>query len=543
MNRLSLHAKVLLLGVVSVFVVGVVALVTFAMLSSDISRYQELLEEEVSATFLIDEVTVDFKIQVQEWKNVLLRGHSDKDREKYWDRFSELQKNIQAKLPKILEKRISPEAADLIKSFAREHAAIYPKYQAGYTLFKNSDFDFKAADQSVRGIDRQPTKDLEAAAQLLNKLAQERSAKLEAESSKVAFLGISILLFVTVVVIIVGHLFGSRQVSHPITEMISALKSLSEGNFEDRVHYDSDDELGQMSDAINSLQTQLYVTTNEILEVMVEIRETDERLTRVSNEIQRGTQEQYSRTDQAASAMTQMASTAKEVARHAADANDASEQADSAAIKGDEVMKSAIVQMERMTKHIVSTTQVISSLEQNTTEVGKVLDVIGGIAEQTNLLALNAAIEAARAGEQGRGFAVVADEVRTLAQRTQQSTAEINQMIESVQQGARKAVEAIETGAKQSEESMLALNNAGGMLQSIRTSVDQITNVNQLIASAAHEQAMVAEDITRNISEITDIANLTAEQSAEVTQSVQQMRAARERLDTALSGLRRQIRS
>lgn len=543
MNRLSLHAKVLLLGVVSVFVVGVVALVTFAMLSSDISRYQELLEEEVSATFLIDEVTVDFKIQVQEWKNVLLRGHSDKDREKYWGRFSELQKNIQAKLPKILEKRISPEAADLIKSFAREHAAIYPKYQAGYTLFKNSDFDFKAADQSVRGIDRQPTKDLEAAAQLLNKLAQERSAKLEAESSKVAFLGISILLFVTVVVIIVGHLFGSRQVSHPITEMISALKSLSEGNFEDRVHYDSDDELGQMSDAINSLQTQLYVTTNEILEVMVEIRETDERLTRVSNEIQRGTQEQYSRTDQAASAMTQMASTAKEVARHAADANDASEQADSAAIKGDEVMKSAIVQMERMTKHIVSTTQVISSLEQNTTEVGKVLDVIGGIAEQTNLLALNAAIEAARAGEQGRGFAVVADEVRTLAQRTQQSTAEINQMIESVQQGARKAVEAIETGAKQSEESMLALNNAGGMLQSIRTSVDQITNVNQLIASAAHEQAMVAEDITRNISEITDIANLTAEQSAEVTQSVQQMRAARERLDTALSGLRRQIRS
>ncbi|TVZ38397.1 methyl-accepting chemotaxis protein [Alteromonadaceae bacterium 2753L.S.0a.02] len=543
MNRLSLHAKVLLLGVVSVFVVGVVALVTFAMLSSDISRYQELLEEEVSATFLIDEVTVDFKIQVQEWKNVLLRGHSDKDREKYWGRFSELQKNIQAKLPKILEKRISPEAEDLIKSFAREHAAIYPKYQAGYTLFKNSDFDFKAADQSVRGIDRQPTKDLEAAAQLLNKLAQERSAKLEAESSKVAFLGISILLFVTVVVIIVGHLFGSRQVSHPITEMISALKSLSEGNFEDRVHYDSDDELGQMSDAINSLQTQLYVTTNEILEVMVEIRETDERLTRVSNEIQRGTQEQYSRTDQAASAMTQMASTAKEVARHAADANDASEQADSAAIKGDEVMKSAIVQMERMTKHIVSTTQVISSLEQNTTEVGKVLDVIGGIAEQTNLLALNAAIEAARAGEQGRGFAVVADEVRTLAQRTQQSTAEINQMIESVQQGARKAVEAIETGAKQSEESMLALNNAGGMLQSIRTSVDQITNVNQLIASAAHEQAMVAEDITRNISEITDIANLTAEQSAEVTQSVQQMRAARERLDTALSGLRRQIRS
>lgn len=543
MNRLSLHAKVLLLGVVSVFVVGVVALVTFAMLSSDISRYQELLEEEVSATFLIDEVTVDFKIQVQEWKNVLLRGHSDKDREKYWGRFSELQKNIQTKLPKILEKRISPEAADLIKSFAREHAAIYPKYQAGYTLFKNSDFDFKAADQSVRGIDRQPTKDLEAAAQLLNKLAQERSAKLEAESSKVAFLGISILLFVTVVVIIVGHLFGSRQVSHPITEMISALKSLSEGNFEDRVHYDSDDELGQMSDAINSLQTQLYVTTNEILEVMVEIRQTDERLTRVSNEIQRGTQEQYSRTDQAASAMTQMASTAKEVARHAADANDASEQADSAAIKGDEVMKSAIVQMERMTKHIVSTTQVISSLEQNTTEVGKVLDVIGGIAEQTNLLALNAAIEAARAGEQGRGFAVVADEVRTLAQRTQQSTAEINQMIESVQQGARKAVEAIETGAKQSEESMLALNNAGGMLQSIRTSVDQITNVNQLIASAAHEQAMVAEDITRNISEITDIANLTAEQSAEVTQSVQQMRAARERLDTALSGLRRQIRS
>ena len=166
--------------------------------------------------------------------------------------------------------------------------------------------------------------------------------------------------------------------------------------------------------------------------------------------------------------------------------------------------------------------------------------MIRGIAEQTNLLALNAAIEAARAGEQGRGFAVVADEVRSLAQRTQESTAEIHGIIENVQSAAQNAVKAIETGREQSEDSMNKVSEAGEQLTIIKAAVDRITSVNQFIATAANQQAAVAEDITQNIAEIADIASITAEQSKEVIDSSERMKSTRLDLERVIHNLRSQ---
>jgi methyl-accepting chemotaxis protein len=184
-------------------------------------------------------------------------------------------------------------------------------------------------------------------------------------------------------------------------------------------------------------------------------------------------------------------------------------------------MQATIQNITGMRSEIANTAEVIRRLESDSGRIGKVLEVIRGIAEQTNLLALNAAIEAARAGEQGRGFAVVADEVRTLAQRTAESTAQIHQIIDTVQTGALNAVRAIESGQNRSEQSVAQVTEAGAMLSRITDAVEAIRDMNRQIATAAEEQTSVAEDISRNLTEITAIATAN-EQNVQRTQGASQ---------------------
>ncbi|WP_408635723.1 methyl-accepting chemotaxis protein [Pseudomonas cremoris] len=219
-----------------------------------------------------------------------------------------------------------------------------------------------------------------------------------------------------------------------------------------------------------------------------------------------GTHDQFNRTDQVATAMTEMSATAQEVARHAASASRAADEADSSAREGGEVMKVTIATIGQMRNEILNTGTIIRRLETDSVRIGKVLEVIRGIAEQTNLLALNAAIEAARAGEAGRGFAVVADEVRSLAQRTAASIIEINQIIHAVQTGAVDAAEAIVSGQSSSDASVEKVAQAGAMLAHITQAVEAIRDMNRQIATAAEEQTSVAEDISRNITQITTVA-------------------------------------
>ncbi|WP_413044451.1 methyl-accepting chemotaxis protein [Pseudomonas sp. YJ42] len=216
-----------------------------------------------------------------------------------------------------------------------------------------------------------------------------------------------------------------------------------------------------------------------------------------------------------------MSATAQEVARHAAEAAHAADAADHSAQQGENMMRSTIQTIAHMRGEIVNTAEVIRRLEADSGRIGKVLDVIRGIADQTNLLALNAAIEAARAGDAGRGFAVVADEVRTLARRTADSTAEIHQIIDTVQTGAVDAVRAIESGQNRSDEGVEQVTEAGSMLQRITREVEAIRDMNRQIATAAEEQTSVAEDISRNLTEITAIAT-TNQDNVERTEKASQ---------------------
>lgn len=538
MGNMSIRRQILALGIGSMLAVGLVAMVAFIMLNRQVEHYQHLLDEQYAVALEADKTVLAFKRQVQEWKNVLLRGHDASNLNKYWGRFEEHQRDIQSSAIAIANSDVPPQARAKIQAFQAEHKAIFSKYQSGKQAFISSGYDHKAGDRAVSGIDRQPTKDLEEASEIITAAANDKAKQLAATTKTVFFTAGAALVSMMILVALAAAYIGSNKIAKPISEMVRHLDLLVRGNFSSRVDYWGQDEMGRMADGIRTLQAKLQGSTDKLSAVTNSLHAASESMEGVAKSIQTGTTSQYSRTEHSASAMTELSCTAKEVAKHASDAKRLSDQADEAAVDGEKVMNEAISTMHQMKDQIANTAGVIMSLEEDTSEVGKVLDVIRGIAEQTNLLALNAAIEAARAGEQGRGFAVVADEVRTLAQRTQESTAEIHQMIVNVQSGAHGAVSAIEAGGAQSEDTMDKLTKAGAKLQDIRHCIDQMTGVNQLIASAAQEQAHVSEDITQAITDIANIANDSAKQAGEVSAMTATMRKSCDELQLVVAELK-----
>jgi methyl-accepting chemotaxis protein len=236
--------------------------------------------------------------------------------------------------------------------------------------------------------------------------------------------------------------------------------------------------------------------------------------------------------------MNEMAATVQEVSRNAQYAADGALKADEEARNGAAVVTETIAAINSLSGNVENASEVIQRLEAESENIGSVLDVIRGIAEQTNLLALNAAIEAARAGEQGRGFAVVADEVRTLASRTQQSTSEIQEMIERLQQGSKNAVAVMEEGRRQTQAGVEQAARAGQTLQDITAAITSIRDLNTQIASAAEQQASVAEEINRSIVSINEVADETslgmreaAMSSNQLTQYASQLQSLVERFE------------
>lgn len=504
----SLRAQILALLSGSLLAMLLIALASFHFLSNGVQNYRNLIDGPLRASQLIDEANLQFKVQVQEWKNVLLRGKQPADLAKYWKQFEDRQHDVQGILGQLIAlEGVATPIKTRIEGLRDEHRQLGAAYQKGRDAFVTAGGDAAAGDAAVKGVDRAASEQMSALVVELRQLASEQSAQISAGADRTIMLG-------TVVMLVSGLLIGlfslwlvNRNLVQPIRNLIEYVTQLSRGRFAERVVSNRQDELGDLALAANTLRDFLAETFSRLQRSATELDSASGELNAIASLMSQGTSEQFERTDQVATAMNEMSATAQEVARHAADAAQAADDADHSAQQGEKVMQGTIHTITRMRGEIANTATVIRQLETDSGRIGKVLEVIRGIAEQTNLLALNAAIEAARAGEAGRGFAVVADEVRSLAQRTASSIIEINQIIQTVQTGAVDAAQAIESGQSRSEESVEQVTQAGVMLERITQAVEAIRDMNRQIATAAEEQTSVAEDISRNLTEITCIAS------------------------------------
>ncbi len=508
MLQKSLRAQILALLSGSLLAMLLIALACFHFLSNGVQNYSQLIAGPLHTSQLIDEANLQFKVQVQEWKNVLLRGKQPADLAKYWGQFEDRQRDVQGILGELAnQKGLEPALKTRIDRLREEHRLLGAAYQKGRDAYVAAGADPTAGDAAVKGVDRAASDQMSELVAELRKQGTEQSAQISASADRTVWLGLLVMLASGLLIGLLSLWLVNRNLVEPIRKLIDYVTQLSKGRLVERVSSDRQDELGNLAAAANTLRDFLAETFNHLQRSAKDLDSASGELNAIATVMAGGTNEQFNRTDQVATAMNEMSATAQEVARHAADAARAADDADQSAQQGEKVMQSTIHSITQMRGEIANTATVIRRLEADSGRIGKVLEVIRGIAEQTNLLALNAAIEAARAGEAGRGFAVVADEVRNLAQRTAESIIEINQIIHSVQTGAVDAAQAIDSGQTRSDESVEQVTQAGAMLERITHAVEAIRDMNRQIATAAEEQTSVAEDISRNLTEITSIAS------------------------------------
>ncbi len=495
----TVRTRLLTIFILSMLALSIAAIINAIVLTQTASTYEELVTVDAANAIALGKVNQDFKTQVQEWKNVLLRGHNEDDRNKYWEKFLSKQQDIQKQGKLLSSAPIPSNVKASLRQFVNEHAAILSQYQAGYEAYLASEYDHKVADSMVRGIDRGPSKLLSQSIEQLSKINNQKSSELNTSSHSIQFMVFGVIATVFIASVLISARIITAKVSSPISILIQHLKRVSAGDFSQQVEVTSNSEIGQMARAIEKVRVKMAEVVKGLDRNQDELNGTSVHISNSAIALSQKADEQQHQAQEIDSATLQMGAAAKAMAENILSANRIADHVAASAKKSRDVMQSTLSSIDSSTRQIQLTSEVISQLDADTQTVGTVVEVINGIAEQTNLLALNAAIEAARAGEQGRGFAVVADEVRTLASRTQQSTEEIKHIIAKLQERAVGAVSQIKEGERSVQQTQASVNEASVVLEEVDTAVADITARNKDITATLDEQTQLNTSIEQKV--------------------------------------------
>ncbi|SFR41764.1 methyl-accepting chemotaxis protein [Marinobacter daqiaonensis] len=500
----SILARVLSVLLVSNLLVALSALAYFKH-SLDASRdYNSLTSEEMIHALQAQDILSHFKTQVQEWKNVLIRGSDDEQREKYWRQFREQEATIQQSLQQLISELPQGEPRELLSRFRQAHQQMGAAYRQGFEAFKASDYAPLAGDRAVKGIDREPASLIEQASASIRQEATRRATNLNASVTRTATLIGVLMLGLIVIGTLACFWVISRSVVRPAQTLTSQLQKLSEGDLSDPATVRRQDELGRLADAARSLHRFLSETGSAMSRYADQLNNTSSAVRANASSVADNSHQAHDRIEQIATAMNEMSATAQEVASHAASVSTQTQEATAETGEADERIHQATTSMERLSDQIRSSATTVERLASDGRKVGDVMGVIREIADQTNLLALNAAIEAARAGEAGRGFAVVADEVRSLAAKTQEATVKIDHIIETITGGSNDATEFMRASEVVAGETAEAVEGVRMTLARISDRMKHINDATVQVATAAEEQTSVSEDINRNITEVSE---------------------------------------
>ncbi|AQT60869.1 chemotaxis protein [Cellvibrio mixtus] len=472
--------------------------IAISLLSNTITDYNRLIAGSVAQERSINHMNFQFKTQVQEWKNVLLRGKDPQKLTQYWTQFETLHRDIQQQGAR-LKADLQGESRAKVEAFLAAHETAFGRYQIGLQDFKNAGFDPAAGDKAVAGIDREPSKLLEESAQFISaQVASDTATNVDASKS-VSFWASALILLGGILVAFLVLVILRKSLISPLANINNHLAVLASGNFRQSLQFSDGGELGSLAKNIKQVQHSIVQVVTTVQNSMQKLADASNQITQSASAVARYTDQAHHSTDQVSAAITEMTATVQEVASNAGGAADAAQHADHNAQQGLSIMGGTLDAINQLSQETNKAGNAMAQLEEDTNRIGSVLVVIKNVAEQTNLLALNAAIEAARAGEQGRGFAVVADEVRSLAKRTQDSTAEIQQIIEAVQKGALHAVTAMKSSQSKTAATLEMAGRAGQSITQITQAITAILGMNMQIATAAEEQSYTAEEINKNI--------------------------------------------
>lgn len=468
-----------------------------------LTHFENLENTLVASERKVNTALSAFKTQVQEWKNVLLRGSDEKDREKYWGRFQQREAQITQILTELQRSdAISDKAKSHIARFLDAHSTMAQKYREGYTLFVESGFNPQVGDNAVRGIDREPAQLLAEIARDIAVQSQNAYGNLKTNTSQtlwVILIG-TVLLSLMCVFYVVYRL--RNQVIRPVKNIAQCLSALAKSRYDYQLDYHSGHELGVLADSARALQQKLRTSVASLQVAEQQMDEALVTLTGVSGAIQQGADEQRASShslESSTEALRGIAQNLVTITNQVATATEHSQQHVAQCYTTFEKANEGFHQLARTVSHSAAT---VNQLQSRSANILKVVNVINEIADQTNLLALNAAIEAARAGEHGRGFAVVADEVRALAAKTQQSTREINDILSAFESESEKAVNVMEQGKALSEANAKESSDALRTLNQVVGHIRETASVVEALNSTADEQGRVLTDVERVIAQV-----------------------------------------
>jgi methyl-accepting chemotaxis protein len=418
---------------------------------------------------------------------------------------------------KLMMETIDTFLSDITKARSNLPATLSSQLEdahAGMRRYREVLVEVAGLFEQKQNMRDQVDQESKAMGKIMNGL-MDTQQRLAREDQHSAFVQIAVLTVLALVIGLFASVVISRQITAPLALTVELARRIAKGDLTVQAKSNRKDELGDLQNAMQDMAQNLNTLVQGIGNGVTHISTSAEKLSAMSEQTSAGVRQQKSEVDQVATAMHEMASTVQEVARNTTDASAAATLADQQARHGSTVVKQATLQISELAVAIEELGGAMNVLSQDSEQIGKVIDVIKAVAEQTNLLALNAAIEAARAGEQGRGFAVVADEVRSLAQRTQDSTKEIEALIVTLQQGAQAASTLMASSRERTLDTVVLAQKAELAITEINQSIGTIQEMSLQISAAAEQQSAVADEINRSIVSVRDVADQSAVASEE----------------------------